>query len=140
MGNPNGISDAAMTYATSRYPRSLANNLWQVATDAYDAALAATRRPERLTDPDDPRIKDDATYELRENRPQSARGIRKCLMEGCHEVYLPAPAPDPRADLRAVLRQAIDDANVAAELSDTEADDIINGLIDRNYDLTKRGE
>ena len=48
--------------------------------------------------------------------------------------------PDPRADLRYVLRQAIDDANVAAELSDTEADDILNGLIDRNYDITKRAD
>lgn len=119
------------------------------------APVPATTEPERLTDPDDPRIKvgavvtvlfkqddDNAiTYRVRiggSNPRGTVAWVRNCV--GHEDVYLLAEAPDPRADLRAALRQAIDDATVAAELSDTEADDIIDGLIDRNYNLTKRAE
>ena len=132
-------SDAAHEYTTGIDPRVHLN--WGIVRAAFDAGAASAvveiakvwlkGEPERLTDPDDPRIKDDATYELRENKPQSARGIRKCLLEGCHEVHLIAPAPDLDADaLQAITNVLIEIGIDIADAVD-DAPVVLAGLRDR---------
>jgi len=114
-------------------------------------AAAVPAEPERLTDPDDPRIRvgayvaithattseNSTTYRYRitakTDGAPSVNHIRACVRTGA-EVLLLAPAPDPDADTRQALVEIMTGIGVH-DLTTDEATQVIMGLRERGVSL-----
>jgi len=164
-------SDAAWAYVNrvDMPYGSLSPVVRERAVAAFDAALASVAmqqyeppEPERLTDPDDPRIKPGALVSYRtstnamgevtiyHHRVDAITGscwdadsIRKGVRHSDYRLL--APAPDPDAELLAVLKNALPNLKMPdweRELLDakTAAETTLDSLRAAGYDVVKRAD
>ena len=142
-------SNAAKAWARETYATDLRipiGNVAIAAMDAYDAALASVAMqqyeppvPARLTDRDDPRIRDGARVRLDITiGGPSWYADEVCeWVDGDEPVYLLAEAPDPDADMRDVLHDALS-GPLLAELNDDELNHVLRNVRAAGYDVVKR--